>query len=112
MKPSNYNYEDFIKIKKGDNENNNHKKEQLLDKLYLTNNIVESINGKIQYYLPKKTTDNISFVNTLTKILINSEFTHKKIIRHDYITRSLLLMIDKLNLNSNLKWVTYEEFIK
>ena len=72
---------------------------------------MESINGKIKYYLPKKPTDNISFVNTLTKILINSDFANKEIARHDYITRTLLLIIEKLNLNNNLKWITYEDLL-
>ena len=56
-----------------------------LEKLYLTNNICESINSKINLYLPKKVTSNSDFVDCLTKIFINNKFEKKDIMRHDYI---------------------------
>lgn len=39
-------------------------------------------------------------------------FNNKDIIRHDYVTRAILLMIKELNLNKNFKWITYNEHIK
>ena len=35
----------------------------------------------------------------------------KNIIRHDYITKNLILLIDEFNLNKNPKWITYDEYI-
>ena len=35
----------------------------------------------------------------------------KNIIRHDYVTRSIIILIDELKFNDNLKWLNYEEFI-
>lgn len=83
-----------------------------MEKLYLTNNICESINSKINLYLPKKVTSNSDFVNCLTKIFINNKFANKDIIRHDYITRSLIKIINEKNLNENLTWIKYEAIIK
>jgi len=37
---------------------------------------------------------------------------NKDIIRHDYITRAILLIIKELNLNKNFKWITYNEYTK
>ena len=39
-------------------------------------------------------------------------FNNKDIIRHDYVTRAILLMIKELNLNKNFKWIIYNEYIK
>ena len=36
----------------------------------------------------------------------------KNIIRHDYITKSLIQIIIKEKLNENLRWLKFEEFIK
>lgn len=65
LDPSLYNYENLITYK-----NNNENK--YIDKLYLTNNVVESINAKLNYYLPKKSTDNNTFITSITKVLINN----------------------------------------
>ena len=101
-----YNYENVIKT---EYENGNDKP---LDKLYLTNKICDSINSKINLYLPKKVTTNSVFVNCLTKIFINKMFDNKDIIRHDLISRSLIKLIKEKNLNENLQWIKYDEFIK
>ena len=45
-------------------------------KLYLTNNISEPINAKLNYYLQKKTTNNKDFLNSITKVLINNSFNN------------------------------------
>ena len=112
LKYSNYNYEDIIKFYKNKNNLSNNDKNKILEKLYLTNNLVESINGKIAYYLPKKPINNIAFVNTISKLLINSEFADKDIIRHDLVTKTLILIIEKLNFNDNLKLITFSDYKK
>ena len=88
---------------KSNNEN------KYLNKFYTTNNIVESINSKLNYYLPKKSTNNIDFLNSITKLLSNSILNEKNIIRHDYVTRSILLLIEDLNFNDSLKWINYDD---
>ena len=80
-----------------------------MDKFYTTNNIVESINSKLNYYLPKKSTNNIDFLNSIMKLLSNSILNDKNIIRHDYVTRSIILLIEDLKFNDNLKWLNYDD---
>ena len=80
-----------------------------LDTLYISNNICESINAKINFYLPKKITSNFNFVNVLTKIFINSKFENKNIRRHDYVTKAIIKLIIDEKLNDNPRWVQFEE---
>ena len=58
-----YNYSEFFSKYKNDN--------LALNKIYLTNNIVESIHGKLNYYLPKHIANNQNFINSLNNIFIN-----------------------------------------
>ena len=81
-----------------------------IEKLYLTNNICESINSKINFYLPKRVTSNYDFVNTLSKVFINNTFDNKTIKRHDYITRTLIKIIQDEKLNYKLNWITFDQF--
>jgi len=90
----------------------NKDKVNYLKKLYLTNNIEESIHSKINYNLPKKSTTNNDFINTVENIFINEQFKNKKLIRYDYISQNLLAIIDDLNFNKNLQWISYEKYIK
>ena len=97
-----YNYSKFIH-KYIDNKN-------ALEKLYLTNNITESIHAKLNYFLPRHITNQFNFINSLKNILINNAFKNSDIVRKDYKTKSLLLLIDKENLNENFKWIDYNTF--
>lgn len=83
-----------------------------LKRLYLTNNVSESINAKLNYYLPKRATNNKDFVASISKIIINNNIKKSQIIRHDYITRSMIMMIKNLKLNENPKWISYDEIYK
>ena len=49
----------------------NNNKDKFLEKIYTSNNISESINSKINYNLPKKSTNNFSFLNSISKFLLN-----------------------------------------
>ena len=76
-----YNYSVFIK-KYINNENK-------LDKLYLTNNIIEQIHSRINSYMPKHSINNFDFINIMKNIFINDSINNKDIIRYDYKTRAL-----------------------
>ena len=106
IEPEIYNYNNIIDYIKELNVTS------FMEKLFLTNNICESINSKINYNLPKKNTNNYIFVNSINKFFINQNISEKnnKRIRHDYITWAFLKLIEDTNFNLNLKWITYEEF--
>ena len=76
----------------------NNNKENYLKKLYLTNNIEESIHSKIDFYLQKTSTSNNTLINTIEQIFINNQFKKEDIIRYDYVTQTLIAMIDDLKL--------------
>ena len=40
-----------------------------MNKIYITNNIVESIHGKINYYLPKHITNAFNFLNCINPLI-------------------------------------------
>ena len=101
-----YNYYEFINIK------NDMINIRCSEKIYLTNNICESINSKINYYLPKKLTSNVDFVNCINKLFINSKFNDSDIIRHDYVTKSLIKIIIDNKLDEHLKWVSYKDYME
>jgi len=58
-----YNYEKYIK-----NIDDNIDSNIYLVRIYLTNNIIESLNSKINSYLPKKVPNNNEFITYITKI--------------------------------------------
>ena len=62
--------------------------------------------------MPKKVTTVDNFIKSLSKFINNEDFKEKKYKRNDYNTKSLILMINELNLNSNLHRISYDEFIK
>ena len=100
-----YNYNKLIEYAINNNNKN-------FEKFYTTNNICESINSKLNFYLPKKVTTVDNFIKSLSKFINNEDFKEKKYKRNDYNTKSLILMINELNLNSNLHRISYDEFIK
>lgn len=55
--------------------------------------------GKLNYYLPKKVIDQHSFLNSLNSIFLNDVINNYTIKRNDYITQSIILLIEKENLN-------------
>ena len=67
-------------------------------KIYIKSNIWESLNHYKVLFIAK-TYFNMDFINILSKIIINSKFTNKDIIRHDYTTRTIINIINDLNLN-------------
>ena len=57
----------------------------------------------MNFYLPKKSTNNRDFIISISKVINNNIIQNKDIKRHDYITRSIILLIVKLKLNDTLK---------
>ena len=44
----------------------------------------------------------------MQKILINANIQKEKITRYDIITRTILKIIEKENLNEEFKWITFD----
>ena len=64
---------------------------------------------KLIYIYQKKATNNLNFVKSLIKVLINDDLRDKKIIRKDFKTRTLLCIIKDFDFNKNMKWISFEE---
>ena len=99
-----FNYSSFIeKYKEND---------KALQKLYITNNIIESLNSKINSYALTSNPNKINFINSMKNIIINDTIKLSEYKRYDFITKSLLLLIEKENLNNSFKWFSYDIFKK
>ena len=48
----------------------------------------------------------------MTKILINTLNINENFIRHDYVSKTLIKLINKYKLNEKPKWITYREYIE
>jgi hypothetical protein len=98
-----YNFSEFIeKYKKDKNK---------IKMIYLTNNIVESINSKLSYYLPKRITNEYNFIKSINNILINDAIDNdNKNKIYDFKTQSLLLLIEKEGINKKFKWINFAQF--
>ena len=55
-----------------------------MEKLYLTNNIIESLHAKLNYFLPRHVTNQQNFVNSMNNILINDSIINSQIKRKDF----------------------------
>ena len=97
-----YNYSNIMK-KFYNNDN-------ILNKMYMTNNIVESIHSRINYNLPKHKYNKQNFIKCIENIIYNDMIKDNDIIRHDYKTKGLLLIIEKENINKEPKWINLETF--
>ena len=104
--PEIYNYSFIIDYAKDKN------KEKYLKKLYLTNNIEESMHSKINYYLDKKSTTNNMFINAVEKIFDSDDLKKENLIRYDYVTQTMIALIENLNINDDLKWISYDQYIE
>lgn len=62
--------------------------------------------------MPKKTIDNKNFITAISKIILNSTIENPDKNRNDFISKSLILLIDNIDFNKNLRWIEYSEFKK
>ena len=83
-----------------------------LENLYTSNNICESINSKLNYYLPKRTTNNYDFIKSNGKVLLNNKILNNNINRKDYKAKSLIKLIEDKDFNENLEWINFNDFKK
>ena len=93
-----YNYSSILKYKR-DNEDLN----KYLERLYITNNISESLHGKINFYLPKHLATALNLIDAIKKVLLDDKIKIESIKRYDIKTRAIILIIDELNLNNEFK---------
>ena len=98
--------------KKGNINSYNALKDKLnsLNKLYVTNNICESIHALISKNLPKTRVTKNNFRETLNYIIKMTTLKEKNIVRRDYITRTLITIILKYDLNKEYKPIDYSLF--
>ena len=123
-KPEIFNYSslinDIIKCKNyyvnnngnKNSENNLLSKLNSINKLFLTNNICESIHGKISNHLPNSSITKKYFKDTISYILKHYSMKNRETIRKDYISRSLIIIIEKYNLNKVSKFIDFSIFKK
>ena len=81
-----------------------------LNKLYTTNNICESIHGKIANYLSKGKVSKVAFRDTMNFILKEYLYKTKGIVRRDYNTRTIIILIEKFQLNYTPKFIVYKTY--
>ena len=83
-----------------------------LNKLYLTNNICENIHSCISKHLPNTRITKNNFRDTLNFIIKDNEFKNIAPIRRDYISRTLIIIYLKYDLDNKFKFITYDIFKK
>lgn len=83
-----------------------------INKLFFTNNICENIHSKISKNIPNGQINKYNLKQTLKYILNSYELNNKEIVRKDFITRTLIIIVEKLNLNTKPQIITYDVFKK
>ena len=80
--------------------------------LFFSNNIFETIHNKIANHLPNSRTTKNNFKDTIKYILNTYSFKKNQFVRKDYITRTLIIIIEKFNINNEPKFIKYDLFKK
>ena len=70
------------------------------------------MHSKINYYLYKKSTTNNMFINAVEKIFDSDDLKKENLIRYDYVTQTMIALIENLNINDDLKWISYDQYIE
>ena len=86
------------------------KDEVMLNYFYTTNNTAESLHSKINRILGKGITSNLEFVKSIPKIFAIISNKKDIPIRYDFITKNIISLIKKFNLNESYRWVELKEF--
>ena len=104
--PDMYNYSTLLDYKKKSEKN------KYLEKLYLTNNISESLHSKINYYLPKYSTSSQNFSESMIKVFLDDTIKLETVKRYDIKSRAIIDIIKEFQLNKERKWIKFEIFKK
>ena len=64
----------------------------------------------LAFNLPKRVTQNIDFVKSVSKLLSIESLDIKNSKRKDYKTQALIKLIQEKELNKKLKWISFENF--
>ena len=87
--------------------NNNNK--LLFSHIYLTNNIAESLHGKISKLIPKVKMSSYDFINVISDLITKNEIKNNEIIRKDFITKTLInIALDICE--DEFIWITYDKY--
>ena len=81
----------------------------LLPHIYLTNNIAESLHGKISKLIPKNKMSCNDFLNVVKNLIKNNEIKNPEIIRNDYISKTLISIALDIN-DECFTWITYDKY--
>ena len=81
-----------------------------MEKLYLTNNISESLHSKINFYLPKYSTSFQNFSESMIKVFLDDTIKIESIKRYDIKNRVIISIIEDFSLNAGAKRFKYETF--
>ena len=83
-----------------------------IQKLFFSNNICESIHSKIANFLPHGPTTKTNFRDTIEYVLKEYSCKTSQIVRKDYISRTCIIIIEKLDINETKKPLEYDYFKK
>ena len=83
-----------------------------MEKVYLTNNICLSIQSHISKFIGNKNVSKGLFKETLNFIINQYKYNIKNCLRKDFITRTLIIIIEKYGLNNTPQFIKYEIFKK
>ena len=100
-----FNYYQLIKNEKDINQD-------IINHFYITNNIAESFHSKMNYYLPKRKITSNDFLKSIKSILNFNEIKNNKIVRKDFITRTLIKLASNIKSEKNFIWISYDLFKK
>ena len=77
---------------------------------YSTNNIAEALHNKLALYIPNKKVSNINFITSINNVINKYEIKKEEQIRKDYITKTLIIIANKLKYGK-YKWISIVEFL-
>ena len=77
---------------------------------FLTNNVCEALHSKINYFIPKRATTAKDFTTSLKKLFIYNLIKGQDIIRKDFKSKAIILLIKDFDLNNQCKWLDAKYF--
>jgi len=81
-----------------------------MKRFYFTNNVAESIHQKLDYYLPKRKTTPLDFIESVRNCFINFDIKNTEMERFDIKTRTIISIINGEKLNEKFKWISLDDY--